>query len=442
MPATAPNTMPPGPRMPKVAQTAMMILRQNSFLRDCQRRYGDCFTVRIAGQAPLVYLVDPTLVRQVFTGDMRIFHAGESNAMLGPILGENSLLLLDEDDAVEARAQMQPPFHGSSVRRQTEQMSEIAIAEMATWPVGRPFQLLPRMQNITLEVILRSVIGAHEKDHLDELREAVRPLVEVSGIMLLGMIQTGLLRFRPWSNLIRAREHASDCLLRHIARTKADPNLADRHDVLSMLIRAGHADDEELRDQLITLLIAGHETTATALSWTFERLIRNPEVLARAVQAADEGDDAYLAALSMEALRVRPVFPDVARKTTQDIDFGGYRLPAGTLVAPSITLVHNDERHYPDAGVFSPDRFLGRGMSANSWIPFGGGFRRCLGAGFATVEMRIVLSEVLRRMEFAPTTAPAEEARVRHVTLVPGKGALATVNRIRTHQSVSAGGPR
>lgn len=436
------SAMPPGPRMPKVAQTAMMILRQNSFLRDCQRRYGDCFTVRIAGQAPLVYLVDPKLVRQVFTGDMRIFHAGESNAMLGPILGENSLLLLDEERAVESRARMQPQFHGSSVREQTEQMRAIAIAEMATWPVGTEFPLLPRMQNITLEVILRSVIGAHEKDHLDELREAVRPLVEVSGIMLLGMIQTALLRFRPWSNLMKAREHASDCLLRHIARTKADPALADRHDVLSMLIRAGHTDDAELRDQLITLLIAGHETTATALSWTFERLTRNPDVLARAVEAADDGDDAYLAALSMEALRVRPVFPDVARKTTEEIEFAGYTLPAGTLVAPSITLVHNDERHYPDAGEFRPERFLARGMSANSWIPFGGGFRRCLGAGFATVEMRVVLSEVLRRMEFAPTTAPDEDARVRHVTLVPSKGAVATVRRIRTPRSVGTGGPR
>ena len=434
--------MPPGPRMPRVAQTAMMILRQNSFLRDCQRRYGDCFTVRVAGQAPLVYLVDPKLVRQVFTGDMRIFHAGESNAMLGPILGENSLLLLDEERAVESRARMQPPFHGSSVRRQTEQMSAIAVAEMATWPVGTAFPLLPRMQNITLEVILRSVIGAHEQDHLDELREAVRPLVEVSGIMLLGMIQPALLRFPPWRNLMRAREHASDCLLRHIARTRTDPALADRHDVLSMLVRAGDADDFQLRDQLITLLIAGHETTATALSWTFERLVRNPDVLARAVQAADDGDDAYLAALSMEALRVRPVFPDVARKTTEEIEFAGYTLPAGTLVAPSITLVHNDERHYPDAGEFRPERFLARGMSANSWIPFGGGFRRCLGAGFATVEMRVVLSEVLRRMEFAPTTAPDENARVRHVTLVPSKGASVVVKRVRTPRSVGTGGPR
>ncbi|HEV8559223.1 MAG TPA: cytochrome P450, partial [Actinophytocola sp.] len=356
--------MPPGPRLPRVAQTAMMISRQNSFLHACHRRYGDCFTVRVSGQAPLVYVVDPKLVREVFTGDMNIFHAGESNAMLGPVLGKNSLLLLDEDDAVRSRQLMQPPFHGNAVRRQIDEMTRIAVAEMAGWPVGRPFPLLPRMQAITLEVILRSVIGAHQQEHLDELRAAVRPLVEVHGILLLGMIQQRLLRFRPWSNLIRAREHAIACLLRHIARTRADPALEQRFDVLSMLIRAGHTSDDELCDQLITLLIAGHETTATALAWAFERLTRNPDALARATRAADEHDESYLEALVMESLRMRPVFPDVARKITREIELGGYRLPAGTLVAPSITLLHNDDRYYPEAAEFRPERFIGRGMGS------------------------------------------------------------------------------
>ncbi|MFE9913397.1 cytochrome P450 [Streptomyces clavifer] len=437
--------MPPGPRMPKALQTALMIRWQNSFLKNCQRNYGDCFTVRIMGQAPLVYVVDPALVRTVFTGDMKVFHAGESNAMLGPILGQNSLLLLDEEEAMRTRAQAKPPFHGDSVRRQVETMSDIAVREVLTWPVGQTFPLMPRMQNITFEVILRTVMGVNENARLAEMHTAFRPLVDVDGVLLLGMIQQRLLKYRPWKDVMDARERARTLLLDQIARTKTDPDLADRPDVLAMLVRAGEMSDEQLSDQLITLLIAGHETTATALSWAFERLTRFPEVLARAAKAADEDDIQYLDALVMESLRARPVFPDVGRKLTRETKLGDWTLPAGTLVAPGINLMHNDGRHYENPTELRPERFAERGMLANTWIPFGGGTRRCLGATFASVEMRVVLREVLRRVEFATTTAPPEQAKVRHVTLVPHRGSRVTVVSRRAYSTesdtVSTGSP-
>lgn len=426
--------LPPGPPLPAPVQTALLTTVQQPFLRACHRRYGDCFTLRVSGVGTMVYLIDPAALRAVFTGPATTFHAGEANTPLGPILGESSLLLLDEDEHLARRKQMLPPFHGDAVRRQTEIMAEVATGDIEGWPVGREFALLPRTRAITLEVILRTVIGVHDEARLTQLRRALPPLVEIDGMQLLGLLLPQLRPFWPWNRLRRHRDVADALLLDEIHRARRDPQLSERADVLAMLVRSESMSDSELRDQLTTLLVAGHETTATGLAWTIERLVRNPHVLARASAAADEGDDEYLDALVKESLRVRPVVPDVARRLATEAEVAGYRLPAATIVQPGIGLVQRDERRFEDAAALRPERFLDGRTAPNSWLPFGGGVRRCLGATFASIEMRVVLREMLRRVDFATTQRRPERARVRHVTLVPHRGARVMVRSRRRGQ--------
>jgi hypothetical protein len=332
------------------------------------------------------------------------------------------------------------------VRRQTEQMAEIAAAEVDRWPVGQEFAAAPSMAAITLEVIMRIVIGTEDPDRLARLRAALPKIVNMNPLDLSSMINPKLLRYPPWHGVRRRRADADQLLYAEIAARRADPRLAERTDVLSMLVRAGNPDggggmtDVELRDQLATLLFAGHETTATSLAWALERLTRNPDVLRRAVRAAADDDEEYLDALVKEVLRVRPVIHEVARVLHEPARLGGYDLPAGTMVMPTIGLVHLDSSVYPDPERFDPERMLPGGtapLTPTTWLPFGGGGRRCLGATFAQVEMRVVLREILRRVELEPTGAPAEGQRVKHVTLVPGKGARV---RVRGRRAVSGEG--
>jgi cytochrome P450 len=393
------------------------------WLDRCQRRFGDVFAVRVAPIGTVVFLADPDDIKTVFAGDPEVYRAGEGNAVVGGVLGESSLLLLDGQQHRERRRQMLPPFHRDAVRRQAEQMAAIAAADVATWPVGREFPVAPRMSAITLEVILRIVIGTRDERRLDALRRALPPVVNSGFMTAAAMIRPELLDTRPWAGVRRARAEADRLLHAEIADRKADPALDERTDVLAMLVRSTGMTDKELRDQLMTLLLAGHETTATALDWALERLVRHPDVLARAVRAADDGDDDYLDAVVRESLRVRPVLFDVIRKLAAPVEVGGYRLPAGVSVSPAIGLVQSSARHYPDPLCFDPDRMIGATLTPTTWLPFGGGARRCLGATFAQVEMRVVLREILRRVELAPTTARSERQRAKHITLVPHRGA-------------------
>ncbi len=417
------TTLPPGPRLPMPVQTALMWGLPRWWLDRCHRRFGDVFSVRAAPIGTLVFLADPEDIKVVFAGDPAVYRAGEGNSVLTGVLGESSVLLLDGQQHRERRRQLLPPFHREAVHRQVEEMAAIAAAEVATWPRHREFAVAPRMSAITLEVILRVVIGSRDERRLAALRRALPPVVNAGVMTAAAMIRPSLLRRRPWRGVQQARAEADRLLRAEIAACRADPALADRTDVLAMLVRDGGMTDTELRDQLMTLLLAGHETTATGLAWTLERLVRHPEVLARAVRAADDGDDEYLDALVRESLRVRPVIFDVARRLAEPVELAGYRLPAGVTVAPAIGLVQRSERHYPDALRFDPDRMVGATLAPTTWLPFGGGGRRCLGATFAQVEMRVVLREVLRCVELAATTAPAERQRAKHITLVPHGGA-------------------
>ncbi|MEN3222513.1 cytochrome P450 [Mycolicibacterium porcinum] len=434
--------LPPGPRLPPPVQAALMLHFWPRFVSACRRRYGDVFTLRVSAMGTMVYLADPADIKVVFAGDPTIFHAGEANSVLSTLLGESSVLVIDEDEHHQRRRQMLPPFHRDAVARQAEIMSEIAATNIAGWPVGMSFPAAPKMAEITLEVILRTVIGASDPARLAALRAVMPRLLSVGPWETLALAVPGLQRRRPWRSLQRNIEEADRLLYAEITDRRADPELATRTDVLAMLVRSadegGHTmTDRQLRDQLMTLLAAGHETTATALSWALERLTRHPAVLDKAVRAARDGDDDYLDAVAKETLRIRPVVFDVGRVLKQPVELAGYRLPAGVMVAPGIGLVHERDDVYPGAGRFDPDRMLGAPLGPTTWFPFGGGNRRCLGATFAMVELRVVLREILRRVDLFTTTAGGERQRVKHVTLVPHRGARICVRAVRAAAEVA-----
>ena len=435
----ASTALPPGPRLPQWVQLIVFMRYWAQFVTACRRRYGKVFTIRAAMAPPMVYVSDPAEIKKVFAGDPSIFHAGEANAMLGGLLGDTSVLVIDDDVHRERRRLMLPPFHRDAVARQAGLMAEIAATNIAGWSVGRPFAVAPKMSEITLEVILRTVIGASDPARLAALRAVMPKLLNVGLWASFAIARPELQRRRLWRALRDRMQEADRLLYAEIAERRADPNLAERTDVLAMLVRATEEDgralsDRELRDQRMTLLVAGHDTTATGLSWTLERLTRHPTILDKAVQAADAEDsagDEYLDAVAKETLRIRPVVFDVGRVLKEPVELAGYRLPRGVMVVPAIGLVHSDSQVYPDAERFDPDRMVGANLSPTTWFPFGGGNRRCLGATFAMVEMRVVLREVLRRVELATTMAPSETQRVKHVIMVPRNGGRI---RVRAHR--------
>jgi cytochrome P450 family 135 len=432
--------------MPSLLQAAFVTASPYGWMVRRWRRYGDVFSSRFPIFGRVVYVADPALVKEVFTGDATTFHAGEANTLaLGDALGEHSLLTLDEGRHLSQRKLLLPPFHGESVRRYVEVMAEATEREVASWPVGKEIELRPRMQAITLEVILRAVFGVRDDERMDLFRERIPPLGETTSVLnWLPFMDRDLGGITPAARFRRALAAVDELIYAEIAERRGAPDgraslctghrpaLAhdQRDDVLSLLLGARHEDgspmtDAELRDELMTLLTAGHETTATGLAWAFERLLRTPRVLERLTGSLE--DDDYLDAVVKETLRVRPVIVDVARKLTRETEVAGWRLPAGTLVLPAIAVLHARPDLYESPEEFRPERFLDGGTESYAWIPFGGGVRRCIGASFAQVEMRTVLREVLRRVRLRAPTMRPERGVVRHVTVVPGRGARAVV---------------
>jgi cytochrome P450 len=395
----------------------------------CRDRYGDMFTYRLAHEGTWVFVSDPDAVKQVFTGDPRLLHAGEANIVLLPVLGEHSVLLLDEPAHMAQRKLMLPPFHGRRMQAYGDLMAEVAGREIDRWPVDRPIQMRPRMQAVTLEVILRAVFGVDEANRLSPLRDELRGALQVLSdrrraifLMLLGPK-----RIRRYPPFRRMMEGVDRVLYPVIEARREAPDLADRDDILSLLLQARHEDgrpmsDRELRDELMTLLVAGHETTATGLSWAIELLARHPEVLGRLEAEVDDGGGEYLDAVIKETLRLRPVIALVLRKLVEPMEIGGRLLPAGVSVAPSIYLVHRRPDVYPEPERFRPERFIERPPGTYTWIPFGGGVRRCLGASFAEFEMSVVLRELVGRRRLLPVGEPEHSVRST-ITNVPSRGA-------------------
>jgi cytochrome P450 len=412
--------------MPRALQTAIWSRQAQWMLEQSRARFGDMFTVKIAHEGTWVMVSDPELVKQVFTGDPRVFHAGEGNAILRPILGDNSVLVLDEKPHIGQRRLLLPPFHGERMQGYGETMAAIAAREIESWPTGTPYKLRPRMQAITLEIILETVFGVHEKERMDPLRAALRDFLDLTTDprLLLPVVLIGPERIRRVPAFARRVDRVDELIHREIADRRLAEDLAEREDILSMLVAARHEDgspmsDAEIRDELLTLLVAGHETTATALSWAMERLTRHPEKLERLRAEVLAGEEEYMTATIQETLRLRPVIVLVIRKLTEPVEIGGYELPAGASVTPCIHLVHRNPRIYPEPDRFLPERFLETPPGTYTWIPFGGGVRRCLGAAFAQFEMAVVLKELVKRHQIRPANPQSERPFRRAITETP-----------------------
>jgi cytochrome P450 len=428
--------LPPGPRAPRAVQTLAWWTRSVPLFERCRARYGKRFTLRLLQTPPFVHLSDPAEVKEVFTAPPDVLHPGEGARALEPVVGENSVILLDERAHLSQRKLMLPAFHGERMEALTGLLEEVTGREVAGWPLGEPFELHPRLQALTLEVILRAVFGLDEGERLDTLRDRLTRILEFGSrpASLIPFLQRG----RAWRQFVRGREEVDALLFELVDERRAAGDAEERDDVLAMLLAARHEDGSpmskhELRDELMTLLVAGHETTASELSWAFERLARTPRVSERLAAAVASGNgDAYLTATAQETLRHRPVLPQAApRLVVRPVEIGGFRYPEGVCLAANSYLLHHDPAIYPDPYEFRPERFLDEPPGTYTWIPFGGGRRRCLGASFAMLEMKVVLRSVFARAEPLPAPGPTEGARRRSITLSPRHGAT-TVLGART----------
>jgi cytochrome P450 len=458
-----PGSLPPGPGDAPVLQMLRWLRRPLPTLEGAVRRYGTPFTMRFPKSPPLVVFSDPSAVRDLFTGDPEEMRAGEANVLLRAVLGENSILLLDGERHLRERKLMLPPFHGERMRRYGEAMRDATVRAMATWPMGRAFPIHAEMQAVTLEVILRTVFGIDEAKRLGRMREVLvawtdrgaSPLGTALLLMVpvvyaarlrtiaearvdLGPLRLEIGRLAPWSPMVRAKAAVERLLLDEIAaRRRAGGD--GREDVLSMLLQARDEQgaamtDRELHDEMLTLLVAGHETSATTLAWTVHHLTRNPEAMARVRAEIDTvvgtgpvspehvGRLEWLDASIKETLRLTPIIPMVARMLARPARIGGHDLPAGVVVLASIYLTHRRPELWPDPDRFDPARFIGRRIDPYHYYPFGGGTRRCLGMAFASFEMKIVLATILARVDLR--RAPGADIRLvrRGITFAPSGG--------------------
>jgi cytochrome P450 len=431
--------LPPGPSIPRPLLLGRFVMQPTSFLVECERRYGEYFTLRLSDERTMVITSDPEAVKTVFTGDPGQMLAGKNNDILRPLLGDRSVLLLDGAAHMRQRRLMLPPFHGERMKAYGQTMRAVAERHIAAWPHGTEFAAAPSMQAITLEIILRTVFGLEDPERIERIGAPLRSLLDATASQprLLALQVTSSENPRPrspWGRFNRLVEAADRVVYEEIHARRAQAGAAGHDDILSMLLEARDEDgqaltDLELRDELMTLLLAGHETTATALSWTLERLVRHPEVVGRLREERRGGEDEspYLEATIKEALRLRPVVTAVGRHLTAPLEVGGHLLPAGVSINPSIYLLHRRPDLYPEPEAFRPERFLEDPPGTYQWIPFGGGVRRCLGASFALFEMKIVLQTALDRVTLVPRREADERVTRRAITFAPNRGARIAV---------------
>lgn len=428
-------TLPPGPSLPAPLQTLRLMARPVPLLERSRREFGDSFTLRAVPVGEMVFVSDPASIKAVFAADRVNTIAPGRNLVLAPLLGPDSLLLLEGDRHLGRRKLMLPPFHGERMRAYEEVMREATEREIERWPIGAPFRLHSSMQEITLEVIMRAVFGVTQRRR-DDLRRALLDILSAVRSPATIGVTMPVVRELPRFKALQRQVAAADALLAsEIAEHRADPGLEQRDDILSLLIEARDENDEgmsdaELRDQLMTLLLAGHETTATALAWAFELLFRRPDALERLRDEVRGGQQSeYLDAVIEETLRLRPVVPFVGRQLRQPMTLDGYELPPGLNVFPAIYLAHTNPETFPEPYAFRPERFLESPTETYSWVPFGGGTRRCIGATFAQFEMRVVLRTVLAGVDLRAGSSEPQPMVRRNVTLSPRDGTPAIVER-------------
>jgi cytochrome P450 len=438
--------LPPEPKSPPLVQTLRWAFRPIQFMEDCRRRFGDSFSVRFVGfQRPMVLISDPEAIKALYRERSHGLPPGR-NVVLEPILGSKSLLIQEGAEHLSRRKLMLPPFHGERMRSYEETMSEIVGAEIDSWPLQSEFPIHARMQAVTLEVILRLVFGVSRGPRLERLRQVLSTVLSETaspGQQVLGLALQRLGGPGPFARFDRQLAEVDELLFAEIAEHRERPDLEDREDILSMLMRAEFEDgsrmeDRELRDQLMTLLLAGHETTATALAWSFDLLLRHPAALEPLRDSLAAGEEDYLRAAISESLRLRPVIPLAGRRLSTELVADGLTLPAGTDVTPAIWLAHTRPDVYPEPYAFKPERFLENPPDTYAWIPFGGGVRRCIGATFAEFEMRVVLREVLTRCDLRKANPAPEATGRRNITLSPRDGTPVVVTARRPARELTA----
>jgi cytochrome P450 family 135 len=433
-----PAGLPPASELPRARQTTRWMARPARFLQALQKRHGDVFTIHLLQEDPWVVVGDPALVKHVLTAPPDVLHAGEPKQILEPLLGPESVLLNDGERHMRQRKLLLPPFHGTRVARYEATMRAVAAAEIDRWPAGVAAPAAPRMSAIALEVILRTVFGLGDEARLAPLREALGRLVEYLSVSartaLVALGDSARLADGRFAEFRAVLAQADEMVFAELARRRAEGKTegveseeGEGGDVLSTLLAARHDDgspmsDRELRDELMSLLVAGHETTAASLSWALERLVRNPQALERTVAEAEDGGGPYTEAVIQETLRIRPVFMHLARRVKEPFPLRGYLIPEGVTIAVGIPLVHSHPTVYPDPEAFRPERFLERPPGTYTWIPFGGGIRRCVGARFALNEMGVVLSTLLSRAKVRAEDDEPELATRRVLVMAPSRG--------------------
>jgi cytochrome P450 len=428
--STLRDRLPPGPRMPSTLQAVAWARRPLPFLERCQKHFGDIFTITVRHSGTWVILSDPRDVKMVFTADHAVLGVGVANSILGPLLGPRSVMLLEEPEHVRRRKLMLPPFHGERMKGYSEMMASVTRRAAATWPVGEPFELWPQMQEITLEAIVRVVFGPVETHSLRELRASLRKLTNwMNDPRRLNLLAAaGPSRFAGNNDYRQMMGPVEQAVLEQVRRRQQDPAYTDGTDIAAMLGEARYEDgapmsEQDLRDELVTLLTDG--PTSSLLSWAFERILRHPDKYARLRAELDGGeDDAYLDAVVKETLRLCPAAPIVVRKLLEPMDLGGYAIPTGTTVAPCVHLVHRRADIYPQPLSYRPERFLEQPAGTYTWIPFGGGVRRCLAASYAQLLMKQVIRTIVAERDLRPAEPRSERALKSAIAFVPHRHAL------------------
>lgn len=440
--------LPPGPGGPGWMQSSKWMFRPIEFMERCRQRYGRIFTLRLGPKHNVTMVADPRLAKEVMAGDPAVFRAGDTNGLFRPVVGSNSILLLDGDAHMRQRKILLPGFGASHGAQFVDQVREITQDRLSTWKQGQRLKLQDEMEAISFASIMRVVFGDHNEDSHAELRRLIPEMMDRcdSPFTLMPWFRRELAGGSPYARLMKVIDEVDAILYETIAERRADPMTQLRDDTLSLLLRAEHEDgsplgDEEIRDEVLTMVMAGYETTTSGGAWALERLLRSPEKLERLTREVEAGEDnAYLDAVVKETLRVRPVVPVVARHLAEATELDGYMIPAGSTVMISIYLVHNDEETYPDPEQFKPERFLDGTPEGAAWIPFGGGVRRCIGARFAELEMKVVLTQVLATAKLRAVGRSDEGSKRKRFTLAPEGGAAAVVEELVSPQTALGSG--
>jgi len=423
------DQLPAGPKLPAAVQTIGFVTRHTAFLERCRRRYGSAFTLRLIASPPIVMISDPQEIKELMTAPPEVLHPGEGAKVIEPVVGPTSVIVLDEDAHLEQRKLMLPPFHGESLQALSGLIDEYCAEEVSSWSVGEPLALHGRLQRVTLEIILRVVFGLERGEELHAIRDSLTVMLGTGSRPVEVLWSLPALAWTaPARRRRRRMEHADRLIFELVERRRARPEHGD--DVLSMLLSASHEDgtplsDQELRDELVTTLLAGHETTASQLAWAFSILARTPELAVRLGEELERGEgEALLKATIQELMRIRPVLPNAEPRVVHEPTRVGARTyPVGVTLFPSAYLLHHDPAIYPDPYTFRPERFIESPPGTYTWLPFGAGRRRCIGASFAMLEMQAVLREALTRFSLTPGAGGRERVARRGITITPANEA-------------------